>query len=198
MKQIHRFASFSAAIVLFAATTAAVAQAGASDDDKHFVEAALKGGMSEVDLGQLAVKRGNSEDVKAFGQKMVDDHTKMGDKMKEVASQIGVTPPSMSTMGDMGEKAKLDVLSGDSFDKAYISAMVKDHEDDLAAFRKEAATGTSPAVKAAARQDETVIAHHLAMIRKIAAAHNVTASYRKPSAGTLASASAMASVTSSR
>jgi len=158
--------------------SAAVArtQATASDDDKKFVEAALKGGMAEVDLGQLAVKKGNSEDVKQFGQRMVDDHTKLGDQMKAVASEVGVTPPSMTTPSDIALKAKLELLSGDSFDKAYISAMVKDHEEDLKDFRKEAATATSPEVKKAAREGETVVSHHLMMIRKIAQTHNVTAS----------------------
>ena len=143
--------------------------------------------MSEVDLGQLAVKKGNSEDVKTFGQKMVDDHTKLGDKMKTVAGDIGVTPPSVQSAGGMATKAKLEVLSGDSFDKAYISAMVKDHEDDLADFKKEAMNGTSPEVKTAAREGATVVSHHLMMIKKIAAAHNVTASNHKPSPSVLAS-----------
>jgi len=51
--------------------------------------------------------------------------------------------------------------------------MLKDHEDDLEAFKKEVASGTSPEVKRAARQGEAVVEEHLAMIRKIAKAHNV-------------------------
>jgi putative membrane protein len=159
---------------LLASTSVVFAQSSASEDDKKFVEAALKGGMAEVDLGNLAVKRGASEDVKHFGQMMVTDHTKLGDKMKAVAGDVGVTPPSVTTPSDIALKAKLEVLSGDTFDKAYISAMVKDHEEDLADFKKEAAGAGSPEVKKAAREGELVISRHLAMIRKIAQAHNVT------------------------
>jgi putative membrane protein len=163
----------SASLLLAASGAAAIAQTAASDDDKHFVEAALKGGMTEVDLGKIAADKGASEDVKMFGQKMVTDHSRLGEKMKTVAGQIGVTPPSMDTISGMGEEAKLKVLSGKSFDDAYISAMLKDHEDDLEAFKKEVASGTSPEVKRAARQGEAVVEEHLAMIRKIAKAHNV-------------------------
>ena len=163
----------SASLLLTMAGGAALAQTSASDDDKHFVEAALKGGMTEVDLGKLAADKGASADVKQFGQKMVTDHTRLGDRMKTVAGQIGVTPPSMDTISGMGEEAKLKVLSGKSFDDAYISAMLKDHEDDLEAFKKEMASGTSPEVKRAARQGEAVVQEHLAMIRRIAKAHNV-------------------------
>ena len=163
----------SASLLLTMAGGAAFAQTNASDDDKHFVEAALKGGMTEVDLGKLAADKGASADVKQFGQKMVTDHTRLGDRMRTVAGQIGVTPPTMDTISGMGEEAKLKVLSGKSFDDAYISAMLKDHEDDLEAFKKEAASGSSPEVKRAARQGEAVVEEHLAMIRRIAKAHNV-------------------------
>jgi len=174
MKSMQRIASFSAAAVLLAVTSIATAQSNASDDDKKFVEAALKGGMSEVDLGQLAVKKGSSEDVKAFGQKMIDDHTKLGEKMKGVAGDIGVKTPGMTEASAIALKGELELLSGEAFDKAYIKAMVKDHEEDLRDFKKEIASGTSTEVKGAARQGEVVISHHLAMIRKIAASHNVT------------------------
>jgi putative membrane protein len=163
----------SAAILC--STTAALAQAAASDGDKHFVDAALKGGMAEVELGKLAADKGASEDVKQFGQRMVADHEKLGEKMKTVAGEIGVTPPTMTTPSDMAKKAELEVLSGKSFDDAYIKAMLNDHQQDLDDFKKEVADGSSPAVKRAARQGETVISEHLALIRKIAAAHNVTA-----------------------
>jgi len=176
MKQIctHRLLVISASAILLAATSVAFAQAPASDEDKTFVESALKGGMAEIDLGKLAANKGASDDVKQFGQMMVTDHTKLGDKMKTVASDIGVKPPTMTSASDVALKAKLEVLSGDTFDKAYISAMVKDHEEDLKDFKKEVADATSPEVKAAARHGETVVMHHLEMIRKIAQTHNVT------------------------
>jgi putative membrane protein len=170
---VPHFASLSVACLLMAASSAVFAQQ-ASDSDKKFVEDALKGGMAEVDLGQLAAKKGASDDVKMFGQKMVTDHTKLGDKMKAVAGNIGVTPPSMEDAGGIATKGELEVLSGDAFDKAYIKAMLKDHEEDLRDFKKEIADGSSPEVKTAARQGERVISEHLAMIKKIAAAHNVT------------------------
>jgi putative membrane protein len=145
----------------------------ASPADKHFVTAALRGGMAEVELGRMAAEKGNSDDVKQFGQKMVEDHTKLGDQMKGVAEQIGVTPPTVLTASDLALEAKLKALSGDEFDKAYIRAMVKAHETDLAAFRKEAAAGTSPAVTGAAGEGAKMVHEHLEMIRKIAQTHQV-------------------------
>ena len=177
-------AAFVLSAVVTAAPLAVHAQAQASDDDKKFVETALKGGMAEIELGKLALEKGTSADVKTFAQKMIDDHGKLGDKMKTVAGDVGVTPPTSIPVADDALEAKLKLLSGDSFDKAYISAMVKDHKEDLEDFNKEIASGTSPEVKKAATEGKTVISQHYMMIRKIAAAHNVTAQAAQHSTST--------------
>ena len=134
---------------------------------------ALQGGMAEVEMGKLAAEKGNSEDVKQFGQQMVKDHTELGQQMKLVAQHIGVTPPDGVSATQKATELKLKALSGDSFDKAYISAMVKDHKQDLEEFKTEAANGQNDAVKAAATKGSTIIEEHLQMITQIAQAHNV-------------------------
>lgn len=172
----NRFAAIAAAgcLALLLGGSAARAQStDASAADKKFVKDALQGGMAEVKLGQLATQKSNSSDVKEFGQKMVDDHTKLGDQMKQVAGQVGVTPPDDVSMMDKTLATKLEALSGDDFDKAYIKAMLKDHRKDLADFRKEASTGTNSSVKDAASQGSQVIAEHLKLIRQIAQTHGV-------------------------
>ncbi len=142
-------------------------------DDKAFVKEALQGGMAEVQLGQLAAQKASSPDVKQFGQKMVDDHTKLGDQMGMVAQQVGVKPPKDLAKKDKQLLAKLQGLSGEEFDKAYIAAMVKDHKKDEGAFKSEAQMAQIPAVKQAAAQGAPVIASHLQMIQQIAQAHSV-------------------------
>ena len=166
-----------ACFVLAGATAAfVVAQSGsdASMGDKHFVSEALKGGQAEVEMGQLASQKGNSSDVKNFGERMVKDHTKMGEEMKTVASEEGITPPTSPTMLQQVEIKKLKGLSGDDFDKEYIKTMVKDHESDLKEFKKESQDGKSPKVKDAATQGAEVISQHLTMIRQVALAHGIS------------------------
>jgi len=118
--------------------------------DRLFVEDALKGGMAEVQLGQLALQKSNNADVKQFAQKMVDDHTKLGDQMKRVAQQIGVKVPDGPSKKDKATMAKLQALNGDDFDKGYVKDMVKDYKTDLNDFKNEAENGSNPTVKNAA------------------------------------------------
>jgi putative membrane protein len=136
--------------------------------DKVFLHKAAAGGMAEIQLGQLAAQKGNSAEVKQFGQKMVDDHTRLNGEMKPIADQLGVMAPKQLSKADQAEYDKLNSLSGDAFDQAYITAMVKDHRKDLHEFRTEESATSNPDLKAAISQAEPVISQHLSMIQSIA------------------------------
>ena len=113
---------------------------------------AAQGGMAEVELGKLATEKASSDDVKKFGQRMVDDHTKAGDQLKQVASTQGITLPQGLSAKDKLTKEHLSKLSGEQFDKAYMADMVKDHTQDVADFQRESQSGSDPAVKDFASQ----------------------------------------------
>ena len=141
--------------------------------DKMFVRKALQGGMAEVQLGQLTLQKSNNDQVKQFAQRMIDDHTKLGDQMKPVAQQLGVSDPNGVSKKDKSTMAKLQALSGPAYDEAYIRDMVKDHKQDLSDFQAEASSGQDQTVKDAANQGSKVIAQHLQMIQQIAKDQNV-------------------------
>jgi putative membrane protein len=166
------FGKVSCAAMLCAATISLAQKA--SDADKDFVKDAMEGGNAEVQLGQMASQKSNSADVKHFGEKMMTDHGKMNQDMTPIAQSLGVTPPTGTPMSAKATEANLKMKSGDSFDKAYIEDMVKDHRKDLAEFKKEAATANDPELKKAAQQGTTVISEHLRMAEKLAQDHNVT------------------------
>ena len=145
-----------------------------SPQDRMFVSKALAGGMAEVQLGQLTLQKSNNEQVKQFAQRMIDDHTKLGEQMKPVAQQIGLSEPTKLSKKDKATIAKLGTLSGSAYDQAYIKDMVKDHKQDLSEFQMEASSGQDQTVKDAASQGSQVIAQHLQMIQQIAKDQNVT------------------------
>ena len=157
---------------IMCASTMALAQK-ATDADKDFAKKAIEGSNAEIALGQLAQQKSSSEDVKHFGEKMVTDHGKLAHDMTPIAQSIGVNPPSGTGLADKAEEGKLKMMSGDSFDKAYIKEMVEDHRKDLAAFEKEAVTTTDPKLKKAAQHGVTVVSGHLRMAEKMAQDHNV-------------------------
>ena len=104
---------------------------------------------------------------------MVEDHTQLGEQMKPVAQQLGVKEPKGPSKKDKELVAKLEGLSGQQFDEAYIQAMVKDHKSFLKEFKNAAQTTQNPNVKQVAQQGVGVISQHLQMIQQIAQKHNV-------------------------
>ncbi|HUD55183.1 MAG TPA: DUF4142 domain-containing protein [Terracidiphilus sp.] len=150
------------------------ASTGQNFSDQAFVAKALAGGDAEVQLGQLAEQKSQSDDVKQFAQKMVSDHTQMGDKwFKPVAKQLGVSEPKGPDKKEKKLIAKLETLSGPQFDTKYIQAMVKDHKEDLKNFTEEAQATQDPNVKQVAQQGANIIQQHLQLIEQVAKNHNV-------------------------
>jgi putative membrane protein len=142
-------------------------------EDKMFLRKAAEGGIAEVKLGQLAVQKGSSDEVKAFGQKMVDDHTKMNNEMAQVADSLGVMLPKSMNKEDQTEYDKLNGLSGNDFDMEYLSFMVKDHHKDLHEFRMEAASRADPTLRDEVVKAEGVIHDHTVMVDKLARAKGI-------------------------
>ena len=136
--------------------------------DKIFLRKAAQGGMAEVKLGQLAAEKGSSEAVKSFGSKMVTDHTLLDNQMKPIADSMGVRLPKDLSKEDQAEFDKLSALSGDDFDREYITVMLKDHRKDIREFRVELTATTDPTLKDAVEQGEKVIREHLHLITQIA------------------------------
>jgi putative membrane protein len=136
--------------------------------DRQFVKKAAEGGLAEVQLGQLATEKAASPEVKQFGQRMVDDHTKANEQLKQVASDEGVTIPDKLSAKDAATKARLEKLSGKAFDHAYMRDMVMDHTKDVSDFRMESKNAKDPAVKDFATQTLPTLESHLKDAKSIA------------------------------
>ena len=122
--------------------------------DKTFMKKAARGGMMEVAMGTMAEQNAQSEDVKSFGKRMVTDHGKANDELKSIAAQKSVKLPTKEPGGKW------------SSDKAYMDAMVKDHEKDLAEFQEEAKTGSDSDVKKFAEDTAKMVQEHLDLAKE--------------------------------
>jgi putative membrane protein len=105
-----------------------------SAGSRDWVEDRLMGGMTEVQLGELASTKAQNADVKAFGRMMVQDHTKAGEELKQIASQHTIQAPAQLDDDHRQIIDRLTKLQGAEFDREYISQMVDDHENTLEAL----------------------------------------------------------------
>jgi putative membrane protein len=137
----ERDANQTAAVDTAAATDMAAAPTESATPDSHaaqFLTDAMKGDNSEVKLGKLAASQGSSAGVKDFGNMLVEDHGKAKVKVAALARDMGVPTTEETKPEADAEYAKLQGLSGDAFDKEFVSYMVEDHKKDIAKFKDEA------------------------------------------------------------
>jgi len=128
--------------------------------DEQFITKAAQGGLMEVEVGKLAQEKASSNEVKEYGKKLEQDHSKANEQLKKLAESKNVPMPT-----DMGaEKAavdKLRALSGDEFDKAFLKMAVKDHKKDVNAFQKQSTNAMDSDVKEFASKTLPTLQEHL-------------------------------------
>ena len=110
---------------------------GEAASPKDFMTEAAQGGMAEVELGKLASTRGQSAEVKQFGQKMVTEHTRANEELKALAAKKNMTLPAAVSNDQKEDIDELSKLSGAEFDKEYVRMMVEDHQKDVNSFRAQ-------------------------------------------------------------
>ncbi|BAM91437.1 signal peptide [Bradyrhizobium oligotrophicum S58] len=133
--------------------------------DRHFMTEAIEGDLSEVNMGKLAQQKGQSDQVKQFGQALQQDHGEHLQKAQQLASQNGMPVPSEPNKKQLAIYNKLEGLSGDRFDRAFAQAMVRDHQGDIKKYQKEAAAG-SP-LSDFAQQTLPTLQKHLEMAKSL-------------------------------
>lgn len=151
------------------ATNATAASGGTtsslSDDEKKFVEKAAFGGLAEVQLGQQMSTMAKNNDVKSFAQRMVTDHGKANDELKQLATTKGISLPADTDKEHKDAAQK--VTSSKNPDKAYMEEMVKDHDKDVKEFEEASSKAKDPDLKGWIDKTLPVLKDHQKMAHDI-------------------------------
>lgn len=147
--------------------------------DRAFAREAAIGSMAEVDLGNLAKQKASSSDVKAFADRMVTDHSKANDELKQWADSNKVTLPAQLDARHKATHARLEKLSGDAFDKAYMRDMLADHKMDVAKFKTESKSAKNGDLRDWAGKTLPTLEDHLKQAQDTASKVGVTPMAKK-------------------
>lgn len=140
---------------------AAASAAKPARTDRLFVEKAVHGGAEEVELGTLAQQRAASEPVKQFAARMVQDHGKANEELRQLATARGLQVPAGEDRAGHRDMKRLSALSGADFDRTYMRMMVSDHRKTVAEFQQAAKSAQDPEVKAFASRTLPTLQAHL-------------------------------------
>ncbi len=132
-----------------------------------FLRAMDQTNLAEIEFGKMAQQKGNDSAVRDFGKRMVDDHTRLNDQVKQVASQTNTPLPTSPSAADMQQIQSLQGLSGKAFDRAYMDYMLSDHRADIKKVQREAEWSSDPAVKDLASQTLPVLENHIRLAENV-------------------------------
>ena len=135
--------------------------------DASFVQQAASANMMEVQLGQTAQSRASNQAVKQFGLRMVNDHTNLENQLATLATSNGLVLQQKLNSKHQDQVNKLNKLSGQAFDSAYINQMVMDHQEDIANFTTQSRSAKSAAVRSLATNALPVLQQHLSLATQV-------------------------------
>jgi putative membrane protein len=156
-------------LVVLLTTTAA-----ASKSTEHFIRNASTGNQFEISSSRLALQKSQDQNVKAFAQQMVDDHTQIGNDFKSAIASSNTTLPEPASTLDAKHRKLLDKLraaSTNDFDDKYISEQVNAHDDAVSLFSDYANSSDNLALKNFAAQTLPTLKQHQDHIQQLKASH---------------------------
>src|SRR5258705_10199070 len=108
-------------------------QAFAQTSTQDFVTKVAVSDMFEIQSSKLAAQKGN-ENVRAFAQQMIKDHTKTSSELKDMVGKAKAKLPSGLDAEHQKKLDKLQKVEGKQFDTTYASMQVQAHEEAVKLF----------------------------------------------------------------
>jgi putative membrane protein len=136
--------------------------------DTAFVREVRTNNLLEIRLGSLAAKRSTNAAVKQFAQRMVSDHTTMGNEWTSLASRLRLGTTSALDATQQQLLSQLTTVAAADFDRQYMSTAVQDHQNNIATFQRLGPTAQSIEVRQLAAKGLPILEQHLTMAQQVA------------------------------
>lgn len=135
--------------------------------DRDFLERAAQGSNAEVAMGRLVETHTTDPAVKAYGRRMVADHTAINRRLAAIAAKHGISLPTSLGEHQASYDRVVDLRLA-PFDQEFMQVMNEDHDMARELFHGEAKGGFDPDLKAFAAQTLPIIEAHLTHAKSMA------------------------------
>jgi len=121
---------------------------------------------TEIEMGRLSQERGQSKSVRKLGERMVQDHTVLENRTKNLAITLGIV---LHYRVDTKHQAMIDELaaySGAAFDRHYVEDQIEGHRQAISLFQQVAAENPDRSVRDFALNTIPLLRQHLKLAEK--------------------------------
>lgn len=132
-----------------------------------FLAQAMQDSLAEIEMCELALERSTNDDIKVFSQHVIDEHSRMGQMIEQLASKKQRALPKDVMPEHQSMIDALSQLSGEEFDRQFVACNLKEHEKDMQMFRDCAEQESDTNIRGLAERGAQMLNHHLTMVRQI-------------------------------
>jgi putative membrane protein len=161
----------AAGLAPLALALAVVGMRAADDErfnDNTFVNKARNAGLAEVKAGEIAAQRAQDAKVKAFAQRIIDDHNKANRQLEDLAKRKGWEIATTIDENCQKELDRISAATAQEFDRMYMEGQLKAHEAAVKLFEKESQIGQDQDLKAWAVKTLPTLQEHLQLAKDTA------------------------------
>lgn len=134
-------------------------------DPQTFVNMAASSGLYEVESSRLALQQATDDQTKQIAQKMVDDHTKANEELKQIAQTKNLTVPSQMMEKHRTQLEALQQAKGTALGSTYHQQQIAAHQEAVSLFERASKQLSDPELKAFAEKTLPTLQEHLKTIQ---------------------------------
>ncbi|MDB6112863.1 MAG: outer membrane protein [Pedosphaera sp.] len=153
---------------------AAQMSATLTDADNQFMQRAAQDGKAEIRMGQVIVQKAQNQDLRNYGQRLINDHTRMDQQLAQIAARKTVLLPTQADAAHQQMMDTLTSLSGMDFDQSALQDAIRDHQTDIQLYQQASTTLQDPDLRAFAQQSLPILQQHLDLARQLRATLNAS------------------------
>ena len=167
IQRLLEFSVFAGLVMTVSACALMQERKAMGDPDSMFLMSTARASAAEEQLSQMAATRAQDPSVKRFAQQVAADHRRINQELAQVAGQKGLTIEAEPDELHQKAAQHLSQLSGEQFDREYMSEMVADHAKMLSKFEDKARISRDPQVRQWAASKVPSFRQHYEMAQKV-------------------------------
>lgn len=144
------------------ATSGAITRTG-----RQVMDQASQSNIAEIEEGRLALTHSHNAEVQAFGNRLVQDHSKAEDALEALAASQGVKLPTKPDAKEQLQIAQLGNLQGAAFDRLFAASEVGAHQKAITQMSRAESEVRNPALEAWVKESLPVLQEHLQLARNL-------------------------------
>ncbi|WP_191971890.1 DUF4142 domain-containing protein [Streptomyces luteolifulvus] len=137
-----------------------------TEADRDFVVKVRSAGLWEYPLGEMAMQRGTTKEMKEAGEHLIVGHAGLDAMCRKIAPGLNITLPNQATPQQQQFVATVDSKSGQEFDSTAVNIMRVTHGQIFPAIAKIRASTQNTLVRQLADLANDTVLDHITVLEK--------------------------------